>query len=374
MSALGLGSVIAELQSRGARIERDIGGRRGGAGPSDAGMIWVDGVRVTFPFTADYVTNSPFVLRETDDGWSLERDGEWIARAEVPPRPKFYDLQTADGIPYWKIALLHIDSLATTVIQTCRHWGTADQCRFCGIELSLESNATIPVKQPHQLAEVALAAQRLDGVVDVTLTTGTTHGPDKGATYLGRCARAIKDATGLPVQAQFEPPDDLSVLEEIKEQGVDSVGIHIESFDPDVLAWVAPPKARTGVEGYFRAWERAVEIFGAGQVSTYVILGLGEDEKATIEGCKRAVDAGVYPFVVPLRPVPGSLLGDWLPPPPDYVESLYRQIGPYVVRRGLGSWNVSAGCARCQACSAISSFEELSDDVGRRSLPIVDVR
>jgi biotin synthase-related radical SAM superfamily protein len=128
------------------------------------------------------------------------------------------------------------------------------------------------------------------------------------------------------------------------------------------------------VEGYFRAWERAVEVFGAGQVSTYVILGLGEDEKATVEGCKRAVDAGVYPFVVPLRPVPGSLLGDWLPPPPDYVESLYRQIGPYVVRRGLGSWNVSAGCARCQACSAISSFEELSDDVGRRSLPIVDVR
>jgi radical SAM protein (TIGR04043 family) len=213
----------------------------------------------------------------------------------------------------------------------------------------------------------------LDGAVDVTLTTGTTHGPDKGAAYLGRCARAVKEATGLPVQAQFEPPDDLSVLEEVKEQGVDSVGIHIESFDPDVLAWVAPPKARTGVEGYFRAWERAVEVFGAGQVSTYVILGLGEDEKATVEGCKRAVDAGVYPFVVPLRPVPGSLLGDWLPPPPDYVESLYRQIGPYVVRRGLGSWNVSAGCARCQACSAISNFEELSDDVGRRSLPIVDV-
>jgi radical SAM protein (TIGR04043 family) len=373
MSGPGLGSVIAELQSRGARIERDIGGRRGGAGPSDAGMIWVEGVRVTFPFMADYASNSPFILRETDDGWSLERDGEWIARAEVPPRPKFYDLQTADGIPYWQIALLHIDSLATTVIQTCRHWGTSDQCRFCGIELSLESKATIPVKRPDQLAEVAQAAQRLDGAVDVILTTGTTHGSDKGATYLGRCARAVKEATGLPVQAQFEPPDDLSILEEIKEQGVDSVGMHIESFDPDVLAWVAPPKARTGVEGYFRAWERAVEVFGAGQVSTYVILGLGEDEKATVEGCKRAVDAGVYPFVVPLRPVPGSLLGDWLPPPPDYVESLYRQIGPYVVRRGLGSWNVSAGCARCQACSAISSFEEQSDDVGRRSLPIVDV-
>jgi radical SAM protein (TIGR04043 family) len=371
----GLGSLIAELQSRGARIERDIGGRRGGAGPADAGMVWIEGMRVTFPFTADYVNASPFVLREDDEGWALLRDGEWVARVEVPPRPKFYGLETEDGIPYWKIALLHIDSLASTVVQTCRHWGTSDQCRFCGIELSLEAGATIPVKRPEQLAEVAAAAQRLDGVVDVTLTTGTTRGPDRGALYLGRCAQAIKEATGLPVQAQFEPPEDLSVLERIKAQGVDSVGMHIESFDPDVLAWVAPPKARTGVEGYFAAWERAVEIFGRGQVSTYVILGMGEDERVTVEGCKRAVDAGVYPFVVPLRPIPGSLMGDWVPPPPDYVESLYRQVGPYVLRRGIGAWNVTAGCARCQACSAIASFEELSDDdVDRRSLPLLNSR
>ncbi len=369
-----LGSLIAELQGRGARIERDIGGRRSGAGPADAGMIWIEGMRVTFPFTSDYVTHSPFVLRETSEGWGLYRDGEWVARADVPPRPRFYDLETEDGIPYWKIALLHIDSLATTVIQTCRHWGTSDQCRFCGIELSLEAGATIPVKQPAQLAEVARAAQELDGAVDATLTTGTTHGPDKGARYLGKCASAIKEATGLPIQAQFEPPDDLSVLEELKEQGVDSVGMHIESFDPEVLAWVAPPKARTGVDGYFAAWERAVEIFGPGQVSTYVILGMGEDERITVDGCKRAVDAGVYPFVVPLRPVPGSLLEDWLPPPPAYVESLYRQIGPYVTGRGLGSWNVTAGCARCQACSAIAAFEEMPHDgVDRRSLPIARV-
>src|SRR5690606_36177617 len=73
-----LGSLIAELQGRGARIERDIGGRRSGAGPADAGMIWIEGMRVTFPFTSDYVTHSPFVLRETSEGWGLYRDGEWV--------------------------------------------------------------------------------------------------------------------------------------------------------------------------------------------------------------------------------------------------------------------------------------------------------
>lgn len=368
-----LGRLLADLQSQGARVERMPGGRRSGAGPADAGMMWVEGVAVTFPFTAEYVGDSPFILRQDADGWRLFRDDVPVASAEVPPQPRFYELETADGIPYWKIALLHIDSLASTVIQTCRHWGTEDQCRFCGIELSLEAGSTIPVKRPQQLAEVAVAAKELDGAVDVTLTTGTTHGPDKGALYLGRCAAAVKAASGLPIQAQFEPPDDLSVLEHIKAQGVDSVGIHIESFDMDVLARVAPPKARTGVDGYVRAWRHAVEVFGPGQVSTYVILGMGEDPETTVAGCRRAADIGVYPFVVPLRPVPDSLMADWLPPAPDYVESMYRRIGPYVVSRGLGSWNVTAGCARCQACSAIAAFEESDDVESRTRLPVLGV-
>jgi radical SAM protein (TIGR04043 family) len=370
-----LGALIAELQSYGAQLEQPEG-RRGGAGPSDAGLVWIEGVRVTLPFVAEYTSRSPFRLRQGDGGWELLRDGERIASASVLSRPRFYDLETSDGIPYYKIALLHIDSLASTVIQTCRHWGTPDQCTFCGIQVSLDSRATVAVKRPEQLAEVASAAQRLDTVADVTLTTGTTGAADKGALYLGRCAEAIKAATGLPIQVQFEPPDDLSVLEVIKAQGVDSVGIHVESFDPDVLARVAPPKARTGIEGYFKAWRRAVEVFGHGQVSTYVILGMGEDPAITVEGCKRAVDEGVYPFVVPLRPVDGSLMADWLPPEPDYAESIYRQVGPYIAQRGLTAGDVAAGCARCQACSGIAAFETFeesrsTDEMARRSLPLV---
>ncbi len=370
--------LLSEVQSYGVRVEDVIDARASGAGPSDAGMVYIEGTPVTFPFVSEFVEDSPFTIRRDDEvGWALYRDGKRLASADIPPTPRYYELETADGIPYWQIALLHLDSLASTVIQTCVYWGNEDQCRFCAIERSLEAGRTIPVKKPEQLAEVAEAAQRLDHVADVTLTTGTTRGPDKGALYVARCAHAIKEATGLPVQAQFEPPDDLSVLETVKELGVDTVGIHVESLDQAVLDRVAPAKGRTGVEGYFRCWERAVEVFGAGQVTTYVILGMGEDPRLTAELCRRAVDMGVYPFIVPLRPVPGSLMEDQLPPPPNYVESMYRQVVPYVVERGLGSWDVNAGCARCRACSGMSAFEGIADgrdEQGRRLLPLVDVR
>ena len=368
----GLGQLITELQSKGLRVERPFETRRGGAGPADAGMIWVEGVAVTVPVGASYVAGSPFVLRREDEGWGIYRDGARVATADPLERPRFYDLATADGIPYWKIALLHLDSLASTVLQTCTYWGTSDQCAFCGIELSLQADRTIAVKRPDQLAEVAAAAKELDQVVDVTLTTGSTAAPDRGARYLGRCARAIKQATGLPIEGQFEPPADLGVLDEVHDDGLDSVGMHVESFDPEVLARIAPGKARTGIDGYFRAWERAVEVFGAGQVSTYVILGMGEDPEVTVDGCRRAVDLGVYPFVVPLRPVPGSLMGDCMPPSADYMDRVYRQVAPYLVARGLGSGDVRAGCARCQACSAISLLErDLASDQ-RLRLPLLD--
>lgn len=369
-----LGKLLVELQRYGVQVEDSIGARTGGAGPSDAGMMWVEGIPVTFPFGAEFVATSPFILRNDDgSGWQLYRDGQRLAAATVPPRPKCYELTTSDGIPYWKIALLHLDSLASTVIQTCVYWGNEDQCHFCGIELSLEAGRTIPVKRPWQLAEVSKAAKELDGAVDVTLTTGTNNAPDKGALYLAKCAAAIKESSGLPVQGQFEPPDDLSVLEQVKEMGVDSVGMHVESFDPEVFARVAPGKAKRGIEAYFKAWERAVEVFGEGQVSTYVILGMGEDPELTAEGCRRAIDMGVYPFVVPIRPIPGSILQDLLPPPPDYVESMYRQVVPHLVESGLTSNKVKAGCARCNACSGMGAFERETNGSSRRNLPILQV-
>jgi radical SAM protein (TIGR04043 family) len=352
-----LAELIIELQSVGLRVEAQLENRKGGAGPTDSGMLWIEGVAVTVPTMNERARSSPYALKWEDAGYGIYRDGVRLAAAAGAPRPKFYDLVTADGVPYWQIGLMHLDSFASTVVQTCSYWATPDQCAFCGIELSLEAGRTIVKKSPAQLAEVALAARTLDGAVDATLTTGSSNGRDRGAKYVAKCGNAVKESSGLPVEVQFEPPRDLDVINEVHDLGIDSVGIHVETFDPQVLARVAPGKARTGIERYFAAWERAVSLFGQGQVSTYVILGMGEDIELTVAGCRRAIDMGVYPFVVPLRPVSGSLLQDAQPPSAAYTESVYRRVASYMALRGMDASTVSAGCARCQACSAISSLQ-----------------
>ncbi|MDP1848483.1 MAG: radical SAM protein, partial [Solirubrobacteraceae bacterium] len=159
-----------ELAVRGLRGAPPLR-RRAGAGPSDDGHWQLrGGCAATLPMAQD----SPF---ELDAGGRLTRDGVVVEDALLEPieRPRFYDLQTADGLAYEQLARLHgSDVLATTVVQTCIRYATeATRCRFCTIEESLRSRATTQVKRPEQLAEVAEAAVRLDGVRQMVMTTGT---------------------------------------------------------------------------------------------------------------------------------------------------------------------------------------------------------
>lgn len=353
-----LADLVVDLQSRGLRFEVKLERRHGGAGPSDSGMLWVGGIPVAVPVDNAIAAASPYVLKAEDQGYAIYRGSERLADASAQQRPRYYDLSTADGTPYWKIGLMHLDSFASTVVQVCNYWGNSDQCKFCGIGVSLASGNTIAKKTPEQLAEVASAAKELDGAVDVTLTTGSSKAPDRGALYVSRCGQAVKEATGLPVAVQFEPPRDLDVINKVGDMGIDSVGIHLETFDPAVLAKIAPGKARVGIEGYFKVWERAVSVFGSGQVSTYVILGMGEDAELTLEGCRRAVDAGVYPFIVPLRPVAGSLMEGVTPPDSKYTRHIYSQVSQYMAKKGMLASAAKAGCARCQACSGLASIRD----------------
>ena len=107
-------------------------------------------------------------------------------------------------------------------------------------------------------------------------------------------------------------------------------------------------------------WERAVEVFGRGSVTTYVLLGMGERPEHILDGCRRAVEMGVYPFVVPLRPVPGTLMADSPAPEPDYVARIYSEVSAMIAGAGLDHLDAKAGCARCQACSGLSAWERLA--------------
>ena len=116
--------------------------RNGGAGPADAGMLWIDGAPATVP--TDGALRRGLAVRACGRRMTASAStavDTRLADASLAPRPRYYDLETADGIPYWKIALMHLDSMASTVLQTCAYWGNSDQCTFCGIGVSLAARS-----------------------------------------------------------------------------------------------------------------------------------------------------------------------------------------------------------------------------------------
>ena len=126
--------------------------RRGGAGPSDHKALTIDGRTVMVPVHTATAFDSPYVVRKPGpDGMStVERDGVGVGRVAFPFSSRFYKLQTFDGIPYSKIAVLHgRDVLATTVLQTCiRYQSRTKTCQFCAIGQSLAAAARSPTSRP----------------------------------------------------------------------------------------------------------------------------------------------------------------------------------------------------------------------------------
>ncbi len=347
-----------ELLCRGARIAKNnvnAPRRKAGAGPAAGGAFIFGGTVANVPTMSWFVSRSPFIVEEVCGKYFLTSSSGHSIEVKFP-NPKFYDMRTADGIPYKKIALLHgVNCLATTTIQTCVYWHTHKRCKFCAIEISLQENTTIAKKKPEDVAEVAIAAMKLNGVRHVTLTTGTTATSDRGIYHLLAVANAIKNATNLPIHAQFEPPKDLNIIGKLYD-AVDTVGIHVESFDRDVLSDVAPCKAEM-FEHIIDAWKYSVDMFGENQVSSYVIVGLGESDKSVIEGSKFLAEMGVYPYVVPLRPIPGSQMEHEMPPNPERMKRLYAEIAEILHETGISWRKCRAGCVKCRACSALPDFE-----------------
>ncbi len=369
----------AALAVRGVRVAAPVF-RRSGAGPSDDGHLLVDGLPAAIPL----VTDSPYRIeggRVVSDGGGSSalgtgasdgsdraagpdgiEDADPFADVLVEPvaRPRFYDLTTADGVPYHRLARLHgADVLATTVVQTCiRYTPERTRCRFCAIEASLEAGSTTRVKSPDQVAEVAEAAVRLDGVRQLVMTTGTAATPDRGARHLARCAAAVRAVLpDLPIQVQCEPPEDLTVLAELHAAGATAIGIHVETLDGDARRRWTPGKATVPLADYWAAWREAVHVFGRNRVSTYLLVGLGEDPDELVAGAAELIDAGVYPFVVPFRPLAGTLAAadGAVPPTPALLADVTRRVAAVLRGAEMRGAEQGAGCAACGACSALAS-------------------
>jgi radical SAM protein (TIGR04043 family) len=348
-----------ELQSYGLRIPDTRNIRKGGAGPTGGIHLKIlPDSEGNIPVAEEFVHLSPYYLDQINGEFWVLREGVALARVELMGAAQFYEHTTSMGIPMEKIGLLHCPTtFATTLLQTCDFWQDDRRCKFCGIELTLKDRSTVGFKDPKSLVETILRAKELDGITNVVFTSGVAKDEEKAMRKYSEICSEVKQATGLPIQLQIIPPEDFGWLRRLKDSGVEALGVHIETFDPNVFDKITPGKAKIGFDKYVQTWKKAVSVFGRWQVSTYVLVGLGERLETIINGASLCAEIGVYPFIVPFRPIAGTPMENVKPPEPHVMEYIYTEAAKILSKYGGGSKSSKAGCVSCGECSALPDFE-----------------
>ena len=272
------------------------------------------------------------------------------------PTPEFYRQENEEGIPFKKIALMHGDTtLATTINQRCRYWQGNQQCQFCGLELSLQSDATIELKSGKQLVDT-IGIARIENpqfAGHLTLTIGTTPTKDKGMQeYLEVISIIRQTYPTVPIHIQIEPMQDLIWYQRLKDAGATTIGIHLEILDDDARSKICPGKAHISKRTYYQHWDQAIAVFGKNQVSTFILTGFYQNLTLFKQQLREVLAHGVLPVITPARHLNGTSLAPTFTPVIDFLEIL-EYAAQVCHELGIDPTANQAGCIRCGGCSSL---------------------
>ncbi len=334
-------------------------GRRGGAGPSGGRYFLLedDKTLVNVALWED-PKKTKLVLKEYINGYFKVYDTNQqgiFCKLKLINLPNFYNLKTSDGTLMKKIALVHgINCLATTIYQKCKYWACGEACKFCGIELSLDSGSTILEKNSQQISDVIYEAKDEGRCAHMTLTSGTLEGNDKGAIkYISLLKDIRLIHPDIPIHVQIEPIEDLEYINKLKEAGADTIGIHIEIVDEILRSIITPGKSKIHYKIFEDNWKHAIDVFGKNQVDTYLLTGFGESRYDFIEDIEKIISIGIIPYITPVRAVPGN--PSTVMPVMNYnaLLEIYQYAAKMMKEYGVNPLENKAGCVRCGGCSAI---------------------
>ena len=155
--------------------------------------------------------------------------------------------------------------------------------------------------------------------------------------HLEVLVKAIKKEADVPVSVSCQPINKKN-MQILAKAGVNRLGIALDAATEALFQKVKGKDA-----GCAYSWEKqfillseALVVFGKENVSTHLIVGLGETEKEVAQIIQKCVDMSVLPALFAFTPIPGTTLENRSPPP---LESYRRvQLGRFLILKGLSTF------------------------------------
>lgn len=271
-------------------------------------FLLADGTVVQFR----YNPSSPYTMERRGDRREIARAGEVLDTATLIPRPRYYDAVTTSGALMRQIAQIGGEDCFFVCYQNyCVHFARHEECAFCNLVPTKKTyNSVLSKKDIDDIGEVAAAAFA-EGMCRHILLTGGCFSHEKEVALVASIVERIRKALGTDAVPGTILPSATTEEDDLKryrDTGIGAIGYSMEIWDEALYKAVCPGKAKSTSHGEFvAAIERAVRIFGEGNVYGVLVMGL-EPRSSFLEGIKTlsGIGANVVPFV--WSPNPGSKL------------------------------------------------------------------
>ncbi|HLN89171.1 MAG TPA: radical SAM protein [Candidatus Binatia bacterium] len=151
--------------------------------------------------------------------------------------------------------------------------------------------------------------------------------------HLEAVVKEIKRGSAVPVSVSCQPQTKEN-MDRLAKAGVGKLGIALDAATEALFNEVKGSGAGGSYswENQFRQLTEALRVFGRGNVSTHVIVGLGETEKEAAEAIQRCADLSVLPALFAFTPVRGTALESKAPPKLEVYRRV--QLARYLIVHG----------------------------------------
>ena len=209
-------------------------------------------------------------------------------------------------------------------------------CGFCPQARASKSSAEMLSRVSWPAFPTANAVTALDSAVKLgkikRVCIQALNYPEVFA-HLEALVKQIKSCSSVPVSVSCQPLNKENI-QLLANAGVNRLGIALDVATETLFKKVKGEDAGGNYtwENQFSQLNEAIAVFGRGNVSTHVIVGLGETEQQATDIIQRCVDMTVLPALFAFTPVRGTAL-EANPAPP--LESYRRvQLARYLIVSG----------------------------------------
>ncbi|MBN1802883.1 MAG: radical SAM protein [Candidatus Lokiarchaeota archaeon] len=148
--------------------------------------------------------------------------------------------------------------------------------------------------------------------------------------------RKLKKGFSGPISVAI-PPIDKEKMQQLKDGGVDRIGIALDGSTPAIFEEIKGRKNNGPYawDTHLNALDNALEIFPKGHVSTHLIVGLGESEEEILRLIKVLHDKSILVSLFAFTPIKGTKLENRSQP--DILSFRKIQLGRYLIVNDIKS-------------------------------------